>query len=231
MIERSRRRHINIQMILRVMGWLLMIEAAFMLVPLVTGLIYDEMKDVKVFGLTSVITFGCGVLLTFGLHPRDTRMGRHEGFLLTTLIWILFSAFGMIPFMLCDRPVSLTNAFFEAMSGFTTTGCSIFSSIDTYSHSIKMWRGLMNWIGGMGIILFTTDELDRRHVNHTFHPRRITNAQPFGWNADVQCRGDWHHTRQTPPPGESDGQKPLDYLYCLDSINNSVPMDWPYGSV
>ena len=111
MIERSRRRHINIQMILRVMGWLLMIEAAFMLVPLVTGLIYDEMKDVKVFGLTSVITFGCGVLLTFGLHPRDTRMGRHEGFLLTTLIWILFSAFGMIPFMLCDRPVSLTNAF------------------------------------------------------------------------------------------------------------------------
>ena len=98
-------------MILRVMGWLLMIEAAFMLVPLVTGVIYDEMKDVKNFGLTAVVTAGFGVLLTFGLHPRDTKMGRHEGFLLTTLVWIIFSAFGMIPFMLSDRPVSVTNAF------------------------------------------------------------------------------------------------------------------------
>lgn len=165
MSERFKRRHINIQMILRVMGWLLMIEAAFMLVPLVTGVIYDEMKDVKNFGLTAVVTAGFGVLLTFGLHPRDTKMGRHEGFLLTTLVWIIFSAFGMIPFMLSDRPVSVTNAFFEAMSGFTTTGCSIFSSIDTYSHSIKMWRGLMNWIGGMGIILFTLAVLPM--LNHS----------------------------------------------------------------
>ena len=185
MIERSRRRHINIQMILRVMGWLLMIEAAFMLVPLVTGLIYDEMKDVKVFGLTSVITFGCGVLLTFGLHPRDTRMGRHEGFLLTTLIWILFSAFGMIPFMLCDRPVSLTNAFFEVDVGF---------------HHHRLLHLFINrHIFSFNQNVARTDELDRRHGNHTFHPRRITNAQPFGWNADVQCRGDWHHTRQLRP--------------------------------
>ena len=74
MSERFKRRHINIQMILRVMGWLLMIEAAFMLVPLVTGVIYDEMRDVKNFGLTAVVTAGFGVLLTFGLRPRDTPL-------------------------------------------------------------------------------------------------------------------------------------------------------------
>ena len=79
MSERFKRRHINIQMILRVMGWLLMIEAAFMLVPLVTGVIYDEMKDVKNFGLTAVVTAGFGVLLTFGLHPRDTKMADTYG--------------------------------------------------------------------------------------------------------------------------------------------------------
>ncbi len=155
MTERTRRRHINFQMILRVLGWLLMIEAAFMLVPLVTGVVYDEIRDVKNFLLTSVFTLVAGVLLTFGLHPKNTQMGRHEGFLLTTIVWIAFSAFGMLPFMLCDHPVSLTDAFFESMSGFTTTGCSVLSSVDTYSHAINMWRVLMNWIGGMGIILFT----------------------------------------------------------------------------
>jgi trk system potassium uptake protein TrkH len=68
---------------------------------------------------------------------------------------VFFSAFGMIPFMICKTPISVSEAFFEAMSGFTTTGASVLQEIDNLSHAVHIWRSLMQWIGGMGIILFT----------------------------------------------------------------------------
>ncbi len=146
--------HINFAMVMRVMGWLLMIEAMFIIIPLVICLIYGE-DDYKAFLITAIVTAGSGAFMTFGLKPRRTDMGKREGFLLTALVWVVFSAFGMIPFMLCATPMSLSDAFFEAMSGFTTTGASILQEISHFSHGILMWRCLMQWIGGMGIILFT----------------------------------------------------------------------------
>ncbi|MCC8176604.1 MAG: TrkH family potassium uptake protein [Bacteroidales bacterium] len=145
---------INLPMLMRVVGWLLMIEAAFMLVPFVTCLIYRE-NDYEAFLLSIIITVGAGALMTFGIHPKRHDMGKREGFLLTALVWVIFSAFGMIPFMRCHTPMPLSDAFFEAMSGFTTTGASILEDMAHLSHGIIMWRCLMQWIGGMGIILFT----------------------------------------------------------------------------
>lgn len=141
-------------MVMKVEGWLLMIESLFMTVPLITSLIYRE-DDYKAFLCAIAITLCSGILLTFGLHPRRTDMGKREGFLLTGLVWVLYSFFGMIPFILCSNPLSISDSFFEAMSGFTTTGASALPSVENYSHGIIMWRSLMQWIGGMGIILFT----------------------------------------------------------------------------
>lgn len=141
-------------MLMRLVGWLLVIEAIFMLLPLLTCLIHGE-ADFKAFLISAGITAGAGLLMTVGIHPRHTDMGKREGFLLTALVWVIFSAFGMIPFMICATPMSLSDAFFESMSGFTTTGASILQEVGHFSHGILLWRCLMQWIGGMGIILFT----------------------------------------------------------------------------
>lgn len=145
---------INFPMLMRVVGWLLVIEAIFMLMPMITCLIYDE-ADFKAFLISAGITSGAGLLMTFGIRSHHADMGKREGFLLTTLVWVAFSAFGMIPFLICGTPMSLSDAFFESMSGFTTTGASILQGIGHFSHGILLWRCLMQWIGGMGIILFT----------------------------------------------------------------------------
>lgn len=147
-------RHINFPMVFRVIGWLLMIEGGFMVFPLIAAIVYDE-QDINAFAISAAVTAAAGVLLTFGLRPRRSGMGKHEGFLLTALVWVVFSIFGMLPFMLCGMGVSVSDAFFESMSGFTTTGCSVLPSVERFPHGINLWRSLMQWLGGMGIILFT----------------------------------------------------------------------------
>ncbi len=141
-------------MVLRVIGWLLMIEGAFMVIPLVTCLIYDE-SDYLHFAIAIAVTILAGITMTFGIHPSRTEMGKREGFLLTALVWVFFSIFGMIPFVIGKCSLSISDAFFEAMSGFTTTGASVIASVEACSHGIILWRCLMQWLGGMGIILFT----------------------------------------------------------------------------
>ena len=145
---------INFRMLVRVMGWLVMIEGAFMLVPLFTALIYAE-KDAVAFAAGTAITAVTGACMTFLSRPRRSEMGKREGFLLTALVWVVFSFFGMIPFIISDVPLNVSEAFFEAMSGFTTTGVSVMQDIDNISKALHIWRSLMQWIGGMGIILFT----------------------------------------------------------------------------
>lgn len=148
-------RHINFGMLLRVVGWLLMIESAFMLLPLLTCLIYGERADAIAFAITLGLTLVAGAAMTFLIRPSHTSMAKREGFLLTALVWVVFSFFGMIPFMLSDTPLNFTDAFFETMSGFTTTGSSIYPSVEGIGHGLNLWRCLTQWIGGMGIILFT----------------------------------------------------------------------------
>lgn len=147
-------RKINFPMLVRVLGWLLMIEGIFMFVPMLTSLIYSE-SDVMAFIIAAGITLATGAVMTFCIRPSHTQMAKREGFLLTALVWVVFSFFGMIPYIICEHPLSFTDAFFETMSGFTTTGCSIYESVDVLSHGINIWRCLTQWLGGMGIILFT----------------------------------------------------------------------------
>ena len=146
---------INVAGVFRVLGWLMVIEGAFMCLPLVTCLIYGE-SDWLAFAIAAGGTALLGTVMTRLLKaPTSKGMGKREGFLLTALVWVVFSIFGMIPFMICSTPVPLDDAFFEAMSGFTTTGASVLGYIDSMSHGIQIWRALTQWIGGMGIIIFT----------------------------------------------------------------------------
>lgn len=139
-------------MLLRVIGWLLMVEAAFMLVPLATAFWFRE--SCLPFLITIAITVGAGLAM-MSLRPKSRDMGKREAILLTAMVWVIFSLFGMIPFMMGPSPMSVTDAFFETMSGFTTTGLSVMPTLDGVPKYIIIWRCVMQWIGGVGIILFT----------------------------------------------------------------------------
>ena len=140
-------------MLVRIIGGLLQLEAIFMLVPLITCLVYDE-SDATIFGGTCLLTAITGYLL-WRVYPTTRRMGKREGFLLTASVWVVFSIFGMLPFIFGSPRAGISSAFFEAMSGFTTTGATTLLPSPEISHGILMWQALMQWLGGMGIILFT----------------------------------------------------------------------------
>lgn len=145
---------INWKIIIRLLGLLLFIEALFMTVPLATSLYYGE-HDALAFAEAIVLTVVMGALMAFGMRTRRSDMGKREGFLLTSLVWVVFSLFGMMPFLLSDTPMSVPDAFFESMSGFTTTGATVIADTGAVSYGLFMWRAMMQWIGGLGIILFT----------------------------------------------------------------------------
>ncbi|MDE5840889.1 MAG: TrkH family potassium uptake protein, partial [Muribaculaceae bacterium] len=145
--------YVNLRMLLRTIGWLLMVLSGFMLFPLFAAIIYGD-SEIRPIIVSMGITFGCAVGL-MSLKPKSKEMGKREAILLTSLIWVILSLFGMLPFLLCGTHESVSDAFFETMSGFTTTGASVLSSLKEVPHSLLLWRCLLQWIGGLGIILFT----------------------------------------------------------------------------
>ncbi len=154
MYHKKKRSLINLPMLLRVSGWLMMIESLFMLIPMGTCLYFRE-SDWLPFALTAAGTGATGFVLSRHIRPSHYSMSKRDGFLLTAMVWVVFSIFGMLPFMFCKMSISLSDAFFEAMSGFTTTGASVLLDVTHMSHGIHIWRATMQWLGGMGIILFT----------------------------------------------------------------------------
>ena len=109
----SKREHININVTLRLLGLLLCIEAAFMLVPTFTCVVYGEYYDFYRFLISVGITAGVGLLMVAFTSQNNNSMGRREGFLLTALTWIFFSLFGALPFYLCEIGLSIPEAIFE----------------------------------------------------------------------------------------------------------------------
>ena len=147
------RLYINFPMLLRVIGWLLMIEAGFMLVPLIVGLLYGENETLAFIISLGVTAVSGGIMMS--LRPKSREMGKREAILLTGMTWVILSLFGMLPFLLSKTHLNVTDAFFETMSGFTTTGASVLDSLVGVPKSVLFWRCVIQWIGGLGIILFT----------------------------------------------------------------------------
>ena len=144
--------YLNVRMLLRVIGWLLLIETAFMTIPFATGLIYRE-ESAFMFLVCMGITATCGISMV-SLHPKSREMGKREAIVLTGLIWVILSLFGMLPFLMCGTHLGVTDAFFETMSGFTTTGATVLDTLEGVPNSILLWRFIVKWIGGVGKIGF-----------------------------------------------------------------------------
>ena len=111
----NRNLQINFTALARVIGLLLIVESIFMLIPLLTCYIYNE-TDAKAFLITILVTVGTGTLMAFGIKPSRMDMGKREGFLLTALTWVVFTIFGMLPFLIGESQMSVSDAFFEAIS-------------------------------------------------------------------------------------------------------------------
>ena len=144
---------VNYRLIMYVLGIILMIEAFFMLFNVVISYIYHEPFVKKNF-FAFLITFCLGFILFISNRIGLSRgFSRKDSFLLVTLSWLVISLFGTLPYLLTQSIPLFTNAFFESVSGFTTTGSSILTDIEVLPKSMLFWRSLTHWIGGMGIIV------------------------------------------------------------------------------
>ena len=142
----------NYSMIRYTLGWLLLFEGAFLLVPLITAAVYWELAFFA-FLAVMVPAIGLGVLLT-RWKPKSSTLYAKDGFVIVSLSWILLSLCGALPFLVTGVTSSFVDALFESTSGFTTTGASIFAEVEWLPKSILMWRSFMHWIGGMGVLVF-----------------------------------------------------------------------------
>jgi len=137
------------------LGLMFFLETFFMLLAAVVAFFYRG-GDLVPFLISSGIMFGVGALFyAIGFHAEEFNAGRREGMLTVALTWILFSLFGMLPFYIGGYIDNVTDAYFETMSGFTTTGASILTDIEALPKGILFWRSLTQWQGGIGIIVFT----------------------------------------------------------------------------
>lgn len=142
----------NSSIIRYILGSVLKIEAILLLLPCLTALIYREQTG-SYYLASSVLCLALGMLMAFK-KPKNYVFYLKEGCVATSLSWILLSFFGALPFWLSGEIPSLTDALFETVSGFTTTGASILSDVEALSHTALIWRSFTHWIGGMGVLVF-----------------------------------------------------------------------------
>ena len=147
-------RMFNWRLVFSTMGMLTTLEALFMLVPTFTAWWYHE-PDLGAWIVSSAITwFSSWWMLLAGRHA-ERRVSEREGYVIVASVWLVYSLFGMLPFWLSGALPSITDAWYETMAGFTTTGSTVFTDVAAQTHSILLWRSLMQWIGGMGIIVLS----------------------------------------------------------------------------
>lgn len=145
---------INAKMIYRIMGILILIEAVMLLCCTGVSLIYGE-DDLNSFVLTVIVTTIAGGSLALWGKNAKRQLGKRDGIIIVSISWVVISVFGMLPFYLSGYIPSITNAFFETMSGFTSTGASILDDVEALPHGLLFWRSLTQWFGGLGIVFFT----------------------------------------------------------------------------
>ena len=138
--------------ILYILGLLLCIEAVAMIIPLFVDLIYSN-DDWQQFFYSSIVTFFIGLVLFFSFKREKIKIDVRQAFVLTLSSWLLIALFGSIPFIYVNTSLSYTDAFFESVSGITTTGATVINNLDSLSEGILIWRALLQWFGGIGIIV------------------------------------------------------------------------------
>lgn len=142
----------NFKLVLNVVGRVMMIEAVSMVLPAIVALIYGE--PLSPFWITALVLLLSGVILSS--RPADTHFFEREGFFSVGLIWILTGISGALPFFLSGELPSFVDCLFESFSGFTTTGATIMTEVESHTNSILFWRAFTHWIGGMGVLVLAT---------------------------------------------------------------------------
>lgn len=145
---------IKYKLILLVMGALLLVESFFMGISSLVSAIYGE-YDLPFLLLSTGITLITGLILVLLFRKTEKKVEKREAYLIVTLSWLILSFFGAIPFYISKAIPSYTDAFFETISGFTTTGASILNNIEEIPHGLLLWRSTTQWLGGMGIIVLS----------------------------------------------------------------------------
>ena len=145
---------VNLRIISKIIGSLLFIEAFFMAWCWVLALWLEE-SDVMAFLMSSLITFGSGCLFLYFGRDSGNSLHRRDAYVVVTAVWLIFSFYGMFTFLIHGSITNFTDAYFETMSGFTTTGCTVLDDVERLPRGILFWRSLMQWIGGLGIVFFT----------------------------------------------------------------------------
>lgn len=143
----------NRRMVLNTIGRILVLEATLMLLPAGVSLIYKEYTALFAFLITIGISALLGLALMLLCRIKDTVIYAKDGFVTVTLAWISLSLLGALPFFISKEIPNFIDAFFEIVSGFTTTGASILNNVEGLSHGMLFWRSLSHWIGGMGVLV------------------------------------------------------------------------------
>lgn len=142
---------INFKYIVKICGKLLYIECFFIAITALVALYYGE-NDFWAFITTAAMILGVATAMVKLPQPSDRTLTRKDGYFIVTSIWILFTLFGSLPYIISGHIPNFADAFFETMSGFTTTGSTILTDIEAMPHATLFWRSLTQWLGGMGII-------------------------------------------------------------------------------
>ena len=166
----------NYKLVFRLLGRLLLIEAVLMAPSLAVALIYGQ-GDALSFVITIGITAVCGGLLCLLLKPQREDLTARDGMAVAGLSWIVLSFFGALPFLISGAIPYLADAYFEAVSGFTTTGSTILTEIEHLPRGILFWRSFTHWIGGMGVLVFTLAVLPKLS-GRTAHLARAESPGP-----------------------------------------------------
>lgn len=145
---------INFRIIARAFSLMLIVEGLFMLISAGVCLVYHE-HAASSFCYSAFITIVTGVLVFTPLRNEERIFGNKEGYIIVTGIWLIFSLFGTLPFIISGSVSRFGDAFFESISGFTTTGATILTNIESMPHGILFWRSLTQWLGGIGIIFIS----------------------------------------------------------------------------
>lgn len=143
----------NYRMISYIIGWILKFESLFLVIPMLVGMIYKEHDIASVYLVVSLLCLVAGGIFSYFGRTKSPLYSR-EGFVSVSLGWIILSFFGALPFVLTGEIPRMTDALFETISGFTTTGASILSDVEALSKASLFWRSFTHWVGGMGVFVF-----------------------------------------------------------------------------
>ena len=141
----------NYKTVFFVLGILLIILGFFMMIPVIVQLIFDQFDGTFIY--SSAITIFMGILFLLSNLDQDKKLNIQQAFLLTSLSWTSIAIFGSLPFIFSNLELTFSDAFFESMSGITTTGSTIMQDLNSAPKAILIWRSLLQWLGGIGIVV------------------------------------------------------------------------------